>query len=131
MAEKSKKTNIIFGFVRGAKRFFLFSMLSSLTASAIELINPQIIRMTVDSVIGDSKPDIPSSVANFLDRIGGFEFLKNNLWFIALAVVIFASLLGLFQYLAGVLNSVAAETLTENMRNSLFEKLNIFRFHGT
>ena len=39
--------------LRGSVRYFVICILSGVTFTALELIIPQILRLTVDSVIGD------------------------------------------------------------------------------
>ena len=39
--------------LRGSVRYFVICILSGVTFTALELVIPQILRLTVDSVIGD------------------------------------------------------------------------------
>lgn len=126
--KKNSKLSLISKFMKGSVLFFILSMLSTLALSLIELVNPQIIKIMIDSVIG-SDPVDESSVGGMIVRFaGGAEALKNSLWLVAATVIVLALFMALFKYLSGVLNSAASERLTENTRNSLFEKIESLPF---
>ncbi|MBR6742474.1 MAG: ABC transporter ATP-binding protein, partial [Clostridia bacterium] len=65
------KTGMVFSFLKTSKRFFVLSTLSALLVSIFELLSPQIVRFTVDSVIGTEPPDLPQFIIDIIDRIGG------------------------------------------------------------
>lgn len=107
-------------FLDGSKRFFAVSMISSLVLSAIDLVNPQIIRFTVDTVIGKEKSDLPEFANRIVDLIGGVPVLRERLWIIAAAITVFALLSAVFRYIQRLYNTKASETLVETVRNLLF-----------
>lgn len=48
--------------LRGSVRYFVICILSGVTFTALELVIPQILRLTVDSVIGDKAADLPKAL---------------------------------------------------------------------
>lgn len=52
---KHEKLSMLLRFMRGSRRYFLFSSFLTVFVAIFELVNPKIIGFTVDSVI-DSKP---------------------------------------------------------------------------
>ncbi len=120
--QKNSKVLLILKFMKGSVHIFIFSMLATLAVSILELIYPQIIRLLTDSIIGEKAVD-PSSIAGRITSVIGIDFLKGNLWAVALVVIGFAVAIGIFKYLSGLLNTAASEKLTETTRNSLFEKI--------
>lgn len=130
MTEKKKKQNsgggtipsgrLLLMFLDGSKRFFAVSMISSLVLSAIDLVNPQIIRFTVDTVIGKEKSALPGFANRIVDLIGGVPVLRERLWIIAAAITVFALLSAVFRYIQRLYNTKASETLVETVRNLLF-----------
>lgn len=130
MTEKKKKQNsgggtipsgrLLLMFLDGSKRFFAVSMTSSLVLSAIDLVNPQIIRFTVDTVIGKEKSALPGFANRIVDLIGGVPVLRERLWIIAAAITVFALLSAVFRYIQRLYNTKASETLVETVRNLLF-----------
>lgn len=109
--------------MRGSKHFFVLCIIASLFASLIELICPKIISFTVDSVIGNEKTDLLAFLSKYINKIGGTDFLRENLWIIAVVIIALAALRGIFNYYSSVLNRKGAETLVENMRNKLFHHI--------
>ena len=130
MTEKKKKQNsgggtipsgrLLLMFLDGSKRFFAVSMISSLVLSAIDHVNPQIIRFTVDTVIGKEKSALPGFANRIVDLIGGVPVLRERLWIIAAAITVFALLSAVFRYIQRLYNTKASETLVETVRNLLF-----------
>ena len=128
--EKKKKQNpdggtipsgrLLLMFLNGSKRFFAVSIISSLILSAIDLVNPQIIRFTVDTVIGEEKSALPGFANRIVDLIGGVAVLREKLWIIAAAIIIVALLSAVFRYIQRLYNTKASETLVETVRNLLF-----------
>ena len=88
--------------------------------SAIDLVNPQIIRFTVDTVIGKEKSALPGFANRIVDLIGGVPVLRERLWIIAAAITVFALLSAVFRYIQRLYNTKASETLVETVRNLLF-----------
>ena len=119
---KSKKTanklHMLWHFMRGSKRFFLIGILSTVAVTLLELLSPQIMRATIDSVLGDKA--LPAGAAKLVEAIGGRDYLRAHLWWPALAVLAIAGLAAVFQYLSTVSNTRAAETLVKTMRDDLF-----------
>ena len=124
MKQKKKSNIALIGvFLRGCTHFFVICIIASLLSSLCELIMPKIISFTVDSVIGDEAIDLPAPLMSLIDKVGGMEYLKDNLWIFASLVLIFAVLMGLFKYCETVFNRKGSETLVESMRNRLFSHI--------
>ncbi len=117
------KLGMILDFLKNSKRWFVLSTLSALLVSVSELLSPQIVRFTVDSVIGNEKPDMPAPVLSVIERLGGAEAFRDKLWIIALAVVGVAVFTVIFKYCFSVFNTKGAETLVKKMRDTLFDHI--------
>ena len=117
------RTGLVRIFLRGSKRWFALAALFTSLVSLLDLLNPQIIRFTVDSVLGGREPDSGGLLAVLPRLIGGVEFIREHLWVSACAVLV-VSASGLFcRYLFQLTEAVAAETLVETMRNVLFRHI--------
>lgn len=133
MTEKKKKNKaagssipmarLLLMFLNGSKRFFAVSIISSLILSAIDLVNPQIIRFTVDTVIGSEESALPDFANRIVDRIGGITVLRDCLWIIAAVIIAVALLSAVFRYVQRLYNTKASETLVETVRNLLFSHI--------
>lgn len=117
------KSSLILEFLRGSKRYFVFSILSAIIVSGLDMISPQLIRSTVDSVLGNEELNLPGFVIGWIDSIGGVVFLRENIWLIGCVIVIFAAFTVTFRYMNMLFNTKGAETLVENMRNKLFSHI--------
>lgn len=121
--EQKTKSNaaLIWDFLRGSKRFFVVAILSAALSSLAEMINPQIIRIALDHVIGSQPTDALSApVLALAERFGGFAYLRQHLWIMAIAIVIVAFFGVIGQYLFRVCNTKGAETLVKTMRDRLY-----------
>ena len=114
------KAGLVWIFMRGSKRWFALAAVFTSLVSLLELLNPQIIRFTVDSVLGGKEPDSGGLLAVLPELMGGTEFIRGHLWVAACAVLAVSAASLLCRYLFQLTEAVGAETLVETMRNSLF-----------
>ena len=121
--QSRRKLQLLWQFLQGSKRFFLLSVLATAITSLAEMLNPQIIRAAVDCAIGGQEGDFPKFVTDLVDRIGGFAYLGQNLWIMALAIIVVAVFQVASQYLFRVSNTKASETLVKTMRDRLFSHI--------
>ena len=112
---------LIWRFLKGSKVLFILSMICSAVASLGEMIVPQIIRVTIDNVIGGEPAEsLARPVQSLLERLGGTESLKERMWIMALAVLVVAGICALARYEFRVSNAKASERLVKTMRDTLF-----------
>ena len=117
---RKEKLSLLWQFLTGAKKFFLFSILSAGITAFADMIQPQIIRAAVDCAIGGKEANFPQYITNAVDLLGGFGYLGENLWIMALAIVVVAMFQVASQYSFRVSNTMASETLVKTMRDLLF-----------
>lgn len=117
------KTQMVLFFLNGSKKYFLLAIISGCLVSFMDMINPRIIGFTVDSVLGDKVTELPAVLNKMLISVGGTEWIKEHLWFMALLVVCIAALGALFRFFLNLLNAKGAEKLVHTMRNELFNHI--------
>ncbi len=117
------RISFIFKFLRGNAYCFAITIITSALVTAIDSVIPQIIRYTVDCLIGGKPPELPAPVTSVIDWLGGNNFLRSHLYFISLAVFITALFSALFGYLTRVYNSKGSELYAESLRNALFSHI--------
>ena len=122
-ARKKPNVRLLWQFLKGAKRYFAVSILAAGITALADMLQPQIIRAAVDCAIGGEEGDFPTFVMDFVDSIGGFAYLGQNLWIMALAVIIVAVFQVASQYTFRVFNTKASETLVKSMRDQLFSHI--------
>lgn len=118
--EKKAKLNLLWDFLKGSKRYFLLAILSAAVTALADMLNPQIIRAAVDNAIGGKEADFPPFIMDLVESLGGFAYLGQHLWILALAVILVAACQVISQYSFRVSNTKAAETLVKTMRDRLF-----------
>lgn len=122
--KKKKKTQnnmkLLGRFLRGSRFLFAAAIISAVLSALADMINPQIIRMTIDNVLGGEKPTQPQLILDLVERAGGFAYLAEHLYIMALAIVAVAIIKAVSQYLFRVTNTMASETLVKTMRDTLF-----------
>ena len=63
------------------------------------MLPSQVIKVSVDSVIGNEPVDLPKFMIPWLEKIGGIPFLKENLWVAAVLIAALALGSAVFRYL--------------------------------
>ena len=117
---EKKTLGLLWRFLDGSKRFFLASVICAGITALADMLQPQIIRAAVDCAIGGEEGNFPAFVMEAVERIGGFAYLGQNLWIMALGVIAVAAVQVLSQYAFRVYNTKAAETLVKTMRDQLY-----------
>ena len=121
---KNKKTlSLLWHFLKGAKRYFLVTILAALITALADMLQPQIIRAAIDCALGGQEGDFPDFVMDLVNRVGGFSYLGQHLWIMALAVLVVALVQVVSQYAFRVFNTKASETLVKTMRDRLFSHI--------
>ncbi len=121
---RGKRSALILRFLEGSKALFLLCMCCAALAALADMIIPQIIRVTVDNVIGQSPvQDLGRPVRALLNVLGGVETLRRRLWITAAAVMAVALVSAAARYGFRVANARASETLVKTMRDTLFSHI--------
>lgn len=114
------KATMILYFLQGSVHFFVISILSAFGVTLLEMLVPQLIRFTVDSVIGSAEPDLPGFMTRMLLSMGGVSYLRSHLHVIAILIIVLALFAAVCKYMFNLYNNKGAETLMQTMRNRLF-----------
>ena len=121
--QKRAKLSLLWQFLKGAKRYFLVTVLAASVTALADMLQPQIIRAAVDCALGGKEGDFPAFVMRAVDSIGGFAYLGQHLWIMALAILIVSVFQVGSHYLFRVYNTKASETLVKSMRDQLFSHI--------
>ena len=101
------------------KRFFL-CFAAIMGTVAFSFLNPQIIRFTIDSVLGNLPPGVPAFIGALLDKPGRLAFLKNNIWVCSLFIVMAALLSAFCNMIRRYTSIEIGETVAWKLRNTLY-----------
>lgn len=121
--KKYTKLSFVWDFLNGSKRFFVISIAAGMLVNLFEMIVPQIIRSTVDSVIGDAPLDLPGAVVKLVEKCGGVTYFRSHLWVIGIVIALLAAVGAVFRYMNTLYNSKETEFFVKNMRNRLFSHI--------
>ena len=120
---------LILQFLKGSKGFFIACMICAALSALADMITPQIIRVTVDNILGSAPTDTLSpAVQRILEAFGGPEALRGSLWIMALAVVAVALVKVASLYGFRVTNARGSETLVKTMRDTLYRHISRLPF---
>ena len=115
---------LIWQFLKGSKALFILCMCCAALSALAEMVIPQIIRVTVDNVVGGAPvKDLARPVQALLSAAGGPEVLRQNLWLAGLGVILVALVSAVARYGFRVTNARASETLVKTMRDTLFSHI--------
>ena len=109
--------------LKGSRALFALSILSAAVTALADMAEPQIVRMAVDNAIGGREASYTAFVTALVDRLGGFAYLGDHLWIMALGIIAVALVRVVSQYTFRVSNARASETFVRTIRNSLFSHL--------
>ncbi|HBD63194.1 MAG TPA: ABC transporter ATP-binding protein [Clostridiales bacterium] len=84
---------------------------------------PQIIRFTVDSVIGDVPFYFGRPILDLINLVGGIEGMRQNIWICAVFVLVMAVITCISDYIGRITAAKSTEGIIKNIRNSLFDHI--------
>jgi len=108
---KGGKIKLIASAALDRKLSFALCCTATIGTVVFSLLNPQIIRYTIDSVIGTEPLDAPVFLINFIESIGGINLLRTNLWICAVFIAIAALLAELCNIARNYTGSEIGETV--------------------
>ena len=121
--KKYTKLSFVWEFLKDSKEFFIISIVAGMLVNLFEMIIPQVIRSTVDSVIGDAPLDLPGFLVNLVEDWGGVAYLRSHLWIVAIVIALLAVAGAVFRYINMLYNSKGTELFVKGMRNRLFSHI--------
>ena len=122
MKENSER-RLFLSLLDGSRRYFILGILAALLMTFCDMLIPQMLRVTVDSCIGDAEPDLPAALSAVFAAAGGRVWLKGHLWAAALAVVLTAALGALFRWFSTLENAKGGEQLVKTAHDRLYSHI--------
>lgn len=118
-----KQLQALNNYCRGYRWIIVCSFFFMLAELALSFVSPLIMSVTIDSVL-DTKPlDAPAYFVWFIDSAGGLEHIRDNLWIMALAIVVLSAAGGLMRFLRSVLTNYAGEHAVKDLRDRLYSHI--------
>jgi ATP-binding cassette subfamily B protein len=117
---KGGRIRLIAAATEDRKFRLLLCCAATLGTVAFSLINPQIIRYTIDSVIGSAPLDAPAFVSRLIDALGGLVLLRERLWPCAVVVAATALCAELCNLVRSYTGLEIGETIAWRLWNTLY-----------
>ncbi|MBU3099166.1 MULTISPECIES: ABC transporter ATP-binding protein [Clostridium] len=108
---------------KGNRVLYIVAIISIAAATFIAMLEPLIVKITIDSVIGNKPMDVIKPLQKIIMAVGGKEVLITNLWVCALSLVTLTCIRGVFLFLSGNFSARAAENISRNMRVKLYDHI--------
>ncbi len=114
-------------YANGIKRFFALAVLGAAISIFFNFLSPQIIRLTVDSIIG-TEPIGVSAFEPIVDALGGRTVLRDNLALCALGIIICALINAAGNFLSRLSIATFTERFVKALRDGLFSHIQYLPF---
>lgn len=119
---------LLWRYMKGNRMLYIGSIVSIALATFFSIINPLIIKITIDSIIGGKEVELPSwmnylGVKVFKSIIDYGDEILHQILIAALLLIGLTVLRGLFLYLKGKWSAEAAESFASKMRDRLYDHI--------
>ena len=118
-----KNIKFIWSYMEGKRLLYTGAIICVALGTVISIINPLILQVTIDSIIGDLPLDLPAWLQARLGWITNNEQLLKNLMLAGLSLVLLTILNGVFLYFRGKWSAAASEGIAKNLRDELYNHL--------
>ncbi len=113
----------LWSFAKGHRFRYAGAIFAIAMATLFSYAIPLLIRITIDSIIGDKPIDAPHFVEHSIEWLGGTSTIARNLWIAAFLLVIITAFQGLFTFFSGRWSAEASEQIARNLRDRLYDHL--------
>ncbi len=118
-----QNARLLWNYMKGNRLLYLGAIVSVGFATVFTVINPLVLKVTIDSLIGDQPLADSGWELNLINAMGGRDFLAQRLWIVGLLLIVLTLGRGLFLFLRGKWSAEAAEMIAKNMREKLYGHL--------
>ncbi|AFG38233.1 ABC transporter ATP-binding protein [Spirochaeta africana] len=109
--------------MRGSRRTYLAGLAALAVATIFLFLGPQILRITLDSVLANEPPRLPEPLLGYWSNLGGRTFFLHRLWLPAAALAATAILQGLFTCVQGRATARSSEAAVERLRTAMYNHI--------
>lgn len=101
----------------------LWALIATIMMVIIGFLTPLLLSEIVDSILGSEPFTMPDFLMNPINDLGGRDFLRQNLWIPALALILMNIVNGVFTFIKGRSSAIASENIARKLRNDLYRHL--------
>lgn len=117
------RADVITSFMHGNEAFFLTATLTSMLGTVLNMATPQIIKVAVDSILGQRPFALPGSIVGFLRLEAMRQAPLRSLLLCAAAIVFVALLSGGCTFGSRLTLALGSEKMLKSMRCRLYEHI--------
>ena len=121
-----EKVQRIVRFLRGSIHYFVVALLCACLGMVFNALTPQVIRLTVDSILGAEQPSLPAFLQPLLPLLQAQKL--HALWLAAAAVLLLALLRGFCNYGQRTQLSRGSESFVKRIRDGLYDHIQHLSF---
>ncbi|GHU94508.1 ABC transporter permease [Clostridia bacterium] len=114
---KSRMAILLEG-LRGRRALYLAGLIAVIFTNLLDFVAPQVVRFTVDSVLSGIAP--AEWLAPYIEKIGGMDFLRSNLWICGVVAAAAALLSAIFGFCRRYFTLSSAEYMVKSVRDRLY-----------
>ena len=122
-----KKIKLLWKYMEGSRTIYLMSVISIGFAVFLRYLWPIILKITIDSVIGEQPLDIQGWLQPIFTKIfilvGGRSILVQSIWMCSLILLLLSASRGIFMFFKGKLSAIASESVVRRLRDKLYDHL--------
>ncbi|MCD6323282.1 MAG: ABC transporter ATP-binding protein [Clostridiales bacterium] len=118
-----KKLKLLLSFMKGTLASYVTAIFLIFASTAVALINPLVIKVTVDSILGDTPPDLPGFLLDWFKGMGGKSYFLQNLWVAGLILVILSIVNGIMSYFYRKNVAESSEIMAKNVRTIMYDHI--------
>jgi len=127
-----KKLYYLWQFMKSNRALYIIAIAAIGVATFLSFLWPMVLRVTVDSIIGDKaleaqgwlKP-VFSGAYNFF---GGHSGLVGKLWICSIVLILITLIRGVFLYFKGKWSAVASESIAQHIRDKVYDHLQLLPY---
>lgn len=120
MNRKKGKLSSIMNWLRGYELYMALAFVLLIGELMLSFVTPLVMSVTIDSVL-DTKPlNAPWYFGWIIELAGGIGYIRENIWIMALLIVLMAALSGFFSVARPCLTGTAAYRIGEKLRNRYY-----------
>lgn len=112
-----KSLKALWNYMESNRLLYLGAVLSVALAALATISGPLVIRITIDSVIGDQPLTAPFFIQSFVQKIG------QRFWVPGIVLIAITIFRGLFIFLRGRLAAQASESIAKNIRDRVYDHI--------
>ena len=125
---RRQKTSLITRYLRHCWQYFVIGLVCACLGMTLNALTPQIIKITVDSILGEEATTLPLWVQNVI----GWESLQQQpvraLWYAAVGVLLVALLRGVCSFGQRLYLAKGSESYVKAIRDDLYRHIQHLSF---